>query len=169
MITRLAYVYVYMIAALMSLLLAGLLVFHIGLLTGHHLQLGGHLFAVFFGIAVPALGLAEDRNIWAHEVKACPWWIRLFLGFLFTYTILVMIFKLALGTGPASPDDFALVGSSFMLMFSVACACVLYATLKSARSNPPNLRKRTQRSLLSTTAVGAFYLFLLVLPQKGSH
>jgi hypothetical protein len=165
MIVRLAYLYFYALVAFMSLLLALLVALDIALLAGGDFQPGGHLFAVFFAINLPALTLAEDRNIWAHEIQKCQRWMRWLLTLLFAYTILVAVFGVALGSGPVAPANFALAIVTFMLMFTVGCACVLFATFKSAKRNVPDLLKRTRTSLMATSLFGTLaYLRLFVFP-----
>jgi hypothetical protein len=165
MIVRLAYLYFYTLVAFMSLLLALLAALNIALLAGSDFQPGGPLFAVFFAINLPALTLAEDRNIWAHELQECPRWMRWLLASLFAYTLLVAGFGVALGSGPIPPANFALAIVTFMLMFTVGCACVLFATFKSAKKNVPDLLKRTRTSLIATSVFGTLaYLRLFIFP-----
>ena len=91
MLITLARVYVYALAALMTLLLALLLTIHIALIFGYDFPIGGRLFAVFAAVDVPVLGLAADRNIWEHELKSCPRWLRIALPLLFVYSIVMTL------------------------------------------------------------------------------
>ena len=159
--------YIYLLTALLSLLICGLLVLHIAYLEGTHFQPNGLFYALFFGINLPILGLAESRNIWANEVQHCSPWLRWIFRSLFVYTIIVML--LCIIGDMHIPNNFFLAASAFMLTFTCGSACILYATIRASRTDAQNLRNRTKRSVITVALFAALFLVFSLLPKPGLH
>ncbi len=168
MLSFLSRAYIYMLVPLMLLLVAILLTFHIAMLSGSNFEPNGRLFALWFGINLPILGLAEDRNIFDNEVKQCPRWLRGAFRSLFVYFFIVAILCVFVGNMHV-PNNFFLAASAFMLMFTCGCACVLWVAVQSAKLNPTDLRQRTVRSLLGVALFSAFYPVSNLFPAKPHY
>jgi hypothetical protein len=168
MLSFLSRAYVYTFIPLLLLLITTLLTFHIAILAGSHFEPNGRFYSLFFAINLPLLGLAEDRNIWANEVKQCPIWLRTTFCSLFVYCFAVMLACIFIGNMHL-PTNFFLAASAFMLMFSFGSACVLWVTVRSARLNPSDLLQRTRRSLVGVALFSAFYLVFAMFPPKTLH
>ena len=168
MLTKLSRAYVYILVPLIVLLIVIVLTFHIAMLAGSHFEPNGHFYALWFGINLPIIALAEDRNIWAHEVKQSPSWLRITFRCLFGYSMVVALLCIFLGNMHI-PADFFLATSAFMLAFTFGSTCVLWVTVQSAKLNPSDLLKRTRRSLLGVALFSAFYLVAVLFPPKLLH
>jgi hypothetical protein len=167
MMNGLSRTYVYLLAVLLSVLVAGLLALHIAYLAGTQFQPNGLFYALFFGVNLPVLSLAENRNIWANEVQQSPAWLRWSFRGLFAYAMVVMLLCIVGNMHVSS--NFFLAASAFMLMFTVGSACVLYATIRASRTDVQNLRDRTKRSILSVALFATLYLGFSFLPKSIHH
>jgi hypothetical protein len=158
-------IYVYTLIPLLIMLVVVLLTFHIALLAGSHLKPNDRLFELFLAINLPILGFAKDRNIWANEVKQSPPWLRFTCRILFGYCMVIVLLCIFVGDMDV-PANFFLAASAFMLAFTSACACVLWITVQSARSNTIDLNERARRSLICVAILSAAYLRSIFLPSK---
>jgi hypothetical protein len=168
MLITLSRAYVYTFVPLIVLLIAILLTFHVAMLAGSHFEPNGHFYALWFGINIPILAFAKDRNIWAHEVKQSPRWLSITFRCLFGYCMVVALLCIFLGNMHI-PADFFLTTSAFMLAFTFGSACVLWVTVQSAKSDTSDLLQRARRSLFGVALISAFYLVAVLFPPKPLH
>jgi hypothetical protein len=90
MIAKLAKTYIMLLLILGTLTLTLTIFLHIRALLGIGFPIN-HLFITDFAIAIPLVGLAKERNIWANEIKALPKWVKpLTIGLLF-YSIAIAL------------------------------------------------------------------------------
>jgi hypothetical protein len=154
MLSKLARIYVYLLAVLMSLLFAFLLTIHITLLFGNDFPVGGRLFALIFAINVPALTLAKNRNVFANELKQFPAWVRMSIAGLWVYFAAIL---LAVSVKSVSNGG-ELMFTAFFIAYSAGCACVPLALLKSTYISSEDRLGRVKVSIGCTIAMALFFV-----------
>ncbi|GGA58128.1 hypothetical protein GCM10011507_06880 [Edaphobacter acidisoli] len=164
MIAKLAKTYILLLLIIGILGLTLTIFLHIRALLGVGFPIN-HLFVVDFAIAVPLLGLAKERNVWANEIKALPTWVKpLTIGLLY-YSIAI---TLAIIWTPStiSPAESPVVISAFFCAFLSTGICIPIAALTPGYIDSVNLKKRVARSIIGLTVVA---LFVTVQLAKTLH
>jgi len=149
MLAKLAKTYILLLLILGTLSLTLTIFLHIRALLGIGFPIN-HLFITDFAIAIPLVGLAKERNVWANEIKALPKWVKpLTIGLLF-YSIAI---ALAIIWTPSmiSPAESPVVISAFFCAFLSIGVCIPIAILTPGYSDSANLKKRAGTSIICVT------------------
>jgi hypothetical protein len=159
MIYRLARAYVVFLATAGTLLLALTFALHVRVLIGRTpVTLSfPHIFLVLFGVALPLLGLAKERNIWANEVKALPKWVRSALAVIFVYSMGIIIASILM-PGNTYPAEDPIAISAFFFMYLSGCICIPFALLQPGYVDAAQLKKRVAISIAFLSIGTAFFL-----------
>jgi hypothetical protein len=149
MLAKLAKTYILLLLILGTLSLTLTIFLHIRALLGIGFPIN-HLFITDFAIAIPLVGLAKERNVWANEIKALPKWVKpLTIGLLF-YSIAI---ALATIWSPSiiSPAESPVVISAFLCAFLSIGLCIPIAILTPGYVDSSNLKKRAGKSIICVT------------------
>ncbi|HWZ00419.1 MAG TPA: hypothetical protein VNX17_05035 [Edaphobacter sp.] len=149
MIAKLAKTYILLLLILGSLSLTLTIFLHIRALLGIGFPIN-HLFITDFAIAIPLVGLAKERNVWANEIKALPKWVKpLTIGLLF-YSIAIALVIIWTQSG-LSPAESPVIISAFFCAFLSMGVCIPIAILTPGYIDSTNLKKRARTSIIFVT------------------
>lgn len=161
MIARLAYLYVGLLLGLAVLLASLSVALNLAVLFGAdrlYAQCGRVLFFSAFGMMLPVVFLAREKNVWKNEFTLCPRWLRI-------ATVAFIVYGVAAATYGAifSPDGLAiesnaLSGSALPLAFEALALCVLYPVLRSGSVHADELVRRVRNSSIALAAGVAYLL-----------
>jgi hypothetical protein len=161
MLAKLARTYVYSVLIVEGLSLTASILLHISALTEIHnifteqgqIVLIGPLLA-----ACPVLSLAKERNVWKHEFKDCPWWMRDIAIASSLYGLMMMILGIMIRSD-GSPVAGELVSiPAFQIGFEVMGLCIIYSVLWSGSLSEQELIKRARTSIILTITIAALCL-----------
>lgn len=165
MIARLANVYIrfLLLAQLVFLglslsVLAGTLLSTNPIFAEH----GKYLLDCVFVAFVPAVSVAEEKNIWKNEFRRCPKWLRTASLTLMGYGVLVACAQAVL-LKQRPLEDQPLFASGVSLVLESMSFCILYSLLWAAPSGGSDLVKRVRFSIITLTICLAF----IVAAQLG--
>jgi hypothetical protein len=166
MIAKLAKTYILLLLILGTLSLTLTIFLHIRALFGIGFSIN-RLFITDFAIAIPLLGLAKERNVWANEIKALPKWVKpLTIGLLY-YSVAV---ALAIIWTPSriSPADSPVLISAFFCAFLCTVVCIPIAILTPGYADSAALKKRAGTSIIFVT-VATLCIAAAQLTKAPSH
>ena len=113
------------------------------------------LYSTRLGIAtllagILVLPLAQDRNIWAHEVRLCPRPLQIGVRLGFFYALLGIAYGIF-------TRSFALGGPAFCTGFTLGLVCILYAILWADSSQPADLLGKIAISFVGICIFAGIY------------
>jgi hypothetical protein len=159
MIIRIAFAYVLCLFAMELLLFVLVVLLHVSVLMGAARPLaeyGKPLLYCALAVAIPTVGLAEDKNVWKNEVKNCPRWLRIGAVISTVYGGLVasvqVIFLSIGGRLEAQP----MLASALPLFLGSVPLCIPYSLLWARPVSGQELIKRVQISLIGLAILLAF-------------
>jgi cellulose synthase/poly-beta-1,6-N-acetylglucosamine synthase-like glycosyltransferase len=121
------------------------------------------LFCTALVLAVPASFLAEDRNIWKHEFKSNPKWLRAATLILMIYAFATSFLEVLLR---ADGDPFhagSLFFTAMPFFFQAMSLCILYSLLWARPLGGKELIRRVRISLIGS----AVCLALIASAKSG--
>jgi hypothetical protein len=165
MIYRLARAYVIFFAVTGTLVLALTIFLHFWALRGNDISLH-HLSVVDIVVAVPILGLAKGKNIWANEMKALPRWVRKVVLVLFVYTLAIFAATILI-PGATYPSENPILISAFLCTYLSGCICIPFALLRHGYVDASSLNNRVATSMIFLAVATTF--FILTRTEFLSH
>lgn len=170
MLARFASVYVRCLLVVELLFLGVSLSVHVGALLGINRifpENGKYLFYCALIASIPAVSLAEEKNVWKNEFKRCPKWLRAVTLTLMIYGIVVASAQVFF-SNRGSFEDQPLFASGASLFFESMPLCILYSLLWAG---PSELVKRVRVSIITLAVCLAFVIAVRLgyLPHRARY
>lgn len=145
MTERFARLYVLVLSIAGSIVLALIFFWHLRALFGERV-LFKPMFVLSLGVAVPLLGLAKERNIWANEMRILPQWVRVSVRTLSLYALIIFVTTVFV-PGHSSPAENPIAVSAFFMALVSGALCIPFALLRPTYFDSTHRNKRIAISL----------------------